>query len=91
MLTKPGKASTSRREVLNLREITRFPWWFSGKSSTYNAGDHWQGRRSGLIPGLGRSPGGGNGNLFQYSAWRIPWTEKTGGLRSMGSQEGDTT
>ena len=24
-------------------------------------------------------------------AWRIPWTEETGGLRSMGSQESDTT
>ena len=24
-------------------------------------------RDAGLIPGLGRSPGGGNGNLFQYS------------------------
>ena len=24
-------------------------------------------------------------------AWRIPWTEKPGGLESMGSQELDTT
>ena len=24
-------------------------------------------------------------------AWRIPWTEKPGRLRSMGSQESDTT
>ena len=24
-------------------------------------------------------------------AWRIPWTEKPGGLKSMGSQELDTT
>ena len=24
-------------------------------------------------------------------AWRIPWTEETGGLQSMGSQESDTT
>ena len=24
-------------------------------------------------------------------AWRIPWTEETGGLQSMGSQEWDTT
>ena len=24
-------------------------------------------------------------------AWRIPWTEDPGGLRSMGSQELDTT
>ena len=32
-----------------------------GKKTACNAGD------LGLIPGLGRSPGGGNGNLFQYS------------------------
>ena len=25
-----------------------------------------------LIPGLGRSSGGGNGNLFQYSCWKNP-------------------
>ena len=31
------------------------------KKSTYNAGDR------GLIPGLGRSPGEGNGNTLQYS------------------------
>ena len=30
--------------------------WLSGKESTCNAGD------TGLIPGSGRSPGGGNGN-----------------------------
>ena len=24
----------------------------------------------------GRSPGAGNGNLLQYSCWRIPWTEE---------------
>ena len=32
-----------------------------GKASACNAGD------LGLIPGLGRSPGGGNGNPLQYS------------------------
>ena len=26
----------------------------------------------GLILGLGRSPGGGHGNLFSILAWRIP-------------------
>ena len=32
------------------------------------------------IPGLGRSLGGGHGNPLQYSCWRIPWTEESGGL-----------
>ena len=35
-----------------------------------------------LIPGLGRYLGGGHGSIL---AWRIPWTEKPGGLQSMGS------
>ena len=36
----------------------------SGKESTYNAGDT---GNAGLIPGSGRCPGEGNGNLLQYS------------------------
>ena len=36
----------------------------------------------GLIPGLGRYPGGGNGIL----AWKIPRTEEPGRLQSVGSQ-----
>ena len=51
-----------------------------GKQSTCNAGD------LGSIPGLGRYPREGNGNPHQRSCWRIPWTEETGGLQSMGSQ-----
>ena len=35
----------------------------------------------GLIPGLGRSPGGGHGNPLQYSCLENPqWTEKPGRL-----------
>ena len=43
------------------------------------------------IPGLGRSPGEGNGNPLQYSCLENPWTEEPGGLQSMGSQESDMT
>ena len=39
-----------------------FPGGSAGKESAYNAGD------MGLIPGLGRSPGGGKGYLLQYSS-----------------------
>ena len=39
----------------------RLPWWLSDKESACNAGD------VGSVPGLGRSPGEGNGNLLQYS------------------------
>ena len=40
----------------------------------------------GLIPGLGRSPGGGHATHSSILAWRIPWTEEPGWLQSMGSQ-----
>ena len=43
-------------------------------------------RDVGLIPGLGRSPGEGNGNHSSILAWKIPWTKEPGGLQSMGSQ-----
>ena len=33
-------------------------------------------RDTGSVPGLGRSPGEGNGNPLQYSCLRIPWTEE---------------
>ena len=41
---------------------------------------------TGLIPGLGRSPGEGNSNSLQYSCKVTLWTEEPGGLQSMGSQ-----
>ena len=44
-------------------------------------------RDTGLIPGLGRSPGDGNGNPFQHSCLEDPTDrEGPGGLQSMGSQ-----
>ena len=30
----------------------------------------------GSIPGLGRSPGEGNGNHISILAWEIPWAEE---------------
>jgi len=50
------------------------PGGSESKESACNAGD------PGLIPGSGRSPGGGHGNPLQYSWWIIPWTEEPGRL-----------
>ena len=36
------------------------------------------------IPGLGRSPGGGNGNPLQSSCLENPMDRGSGGLQSMG-------
>ena len=53
------------------------------KNLPASAGDT---RDTGSIPGLGRSPGGGNGNPLQFLAWKILWTEEPGGLQSMELQ-----
>ena len=57
---------------LNLRD---FPCDSAGKESTCNEGD------LGSIPGLGRSPGEGNGSPLQYSGQEnpmddLPWDHK---------------
>ena len=67
----------------NTYQSPGLPWWLSGKEFTCKAGDAGD---VGSIPGAGRSPGGGNGNLLQYFCWKIPWTEDPGGLQSMGLQ-----
>ena len=61
-----------------------FPGGSDGKDSACNAGD------PDSIPGLGRSPGEGNGNPLQPPAWRIPWTEEPGGLHLRGRRGADT-
>ena len=53
------------------------------KNLPVNAGDMGD---AGLIPGLGRSPGGGNGNLLQYSCLGNSMALEAGGLQSMGSR-----
>ena len=54
-----------------------FPGGSDSKDSAWNAGD------PASIPGLGTSTGEGNATPL---AWEIPWTEKCGGLQSVGSQ-----
>ena len=67
------------------RILLGFSGGSDGKESTCNAGD------LGLIPGLGRSPGEGNGNPLHILVWRIPWTEEPGGLSPWGHKESSTT
>ena len=57
-----------------------FPGGSDGKESACNAGD------LSLIPGLGRSFGGGHDNSLVFLCGESPWTEEPGGLQSTGSQ-----
>ena len=45
---------------------------------------HANARDLGLIPGLGKSPGGEMSTHSSILAWKLPWTERPGGLQSMG-------
>ena len=59
------------------------------KNLPANAGDI---RDSGLIPGSGRSPGGGHDSTFQYSCLENPIDRGAWWLQSIGSHiESDTT
>ena len=53
-----------------------------------NAGDV---RDAGLIPGLGRSPGEGNGNPLQYSCLENPMDRGAWRATAHGVTEWDTT
>ena len=62
-----------------------FPGGSDGKASAYNAGD------PASVPGLGRSPGEGNGNPFQYSCLENPRDRGTWWASVYGVAESDTT
>ena len=53
------------------------------KNLPANAGDI---REAGSIPGLGRSPGGEQGNPLKCSCLGNPMDREPGGLQSTGSQ-----
>ena len=55
--------------------------WLNDKESACQAGD------SGSMPGSGGSPAELTGNSLQYFCLRNPWTEKPGGLQSVGLQK----
>ena len=60
------------------------PRWLSDKESATSAGDT---GNAGSIPGLGRSPGGGNGNPLQYSCLGNPMDRGAWRLQFMGLQK----
>ena len=48
-------------------------------------------RDMGSIPGSGDPLEEGMATHSRILAWRIPWTEESGGLQSKGHKESDTT
>ena len=63
-----------------------FPGGSDGKESACNA------EALGSIPGLGRWPGGGHGNLLQYSCLENPHRQRSlADYSPWGCQESDTT
>ena len=72
--------------TVSLQSSLDFPGASDSKESTCNAGD------LGLIPGLGRSPGGGLGNPLQYSCLENPHGQRSlVGCSPWGHKESDTT
>ena len=75
-----------RRDRLLTPVFLGFPGGSDGKESTCNVGD------LGLIPGLGRSPGGGHGSPLQYSCLENPHGQRSpAGCSPWGPKESGTT
>ena len=83
-LTPSEPALVSWTIDIFLRHKRGFPNSSVGKESACNVGNPG-------IPGLGRSPGEGNGNHSSILAWTIPWTEDLVGYSPWGRKESDTT
>ena len=71
--------------LANFNFLLGFPGGSESNESACNAGD------PSSIPGSGRSPEKEMATHSSVLAWRTPWIEEPGRLRSMGSQESDMT
>ena len=69
-----GRKESDMTKQLNCIASLDFPGASIGKEYVHNTGD------MGSIPGLGRSPGGGNGNTLQYSCLEIPHGQRSHGV-----------
>ena len=78
----PLLAASQDYQLLGKKEVNDgrgFPSSSDGKAFACNAGD------LGSIPRSGRATGEGMATHSSILAWKIPWTEESGGLQSMGS------
>ena len=93
-IEKTGENQTQTRCVIwclyfshNI-SVFGLPWWLSSKESACNAEDTGD---KGFIPGSGRSPGGENGNPFQYSCLKNPMDRRAWQATVQRITESDTT
>ena len=77
--------SRSTKAIVFTRPLAGFPGGSEGKASACGAGDQ------GLIPGLGRSPGEGNGSPLQYSCLENPMDREAWWAIVHEVAESDTT
>ena len=75
---KHNSAEQKNRVMYLSIQALGVPQWLSGKESACSAGATGD---VGLIPGLGRSPGGGMATCCSILAWRFSWTEEPVGLQ----------
>ena len=86
LIFPPGRQHLLFSEYRCLRGYGGFPSGSDSKESTCNAGDR------GLIHGLGRSAGGGNGSPLQYSCLENPHGQRSlVGYSPWGGRESDRT
>ena len=86
-LLMTSTVSSQRKGGLKWKEsdVLGFPGGSDGKESACNAGD------LGSIPGLGRSPGEGNGNPLQYPCLENPMDRGAWWATVHGVAKSDTT
>ena len=83
LLEPPSQSTPLKERIVLIFDIHCYglPWWLSGKESACNTGD--AGDR-GLILGLGKSPGIGNGNPLQCSYRENPMDRSLAGYSPWG-------
>ena len=84
----PLNYSVSISKIICLTEPQGFPGGARGKEPACHEGDI---RDAGSIPGLGRSPRGGNGNPLQYSCLENPMDRGAWWATAHGVEDSDTT
>ena len=85
-MARIGKSIGAGSSLVVSQDWEGLPGGADGKESACNEGD------PGLIPGLGRSPGEGNGNPLQYSCLENPHGQRSlAGYHPRGRKELDTT